>query len=74
MKNLEERNFQNLVYFFAPELRRVMKGRNATKIFSVIHSKKLQQYEVLVKMKRIGSNGMRMGVSDKARKVLDEVK
>ncbi len=74
MKTLEDRNFENLVYFFAPELRRVMKGRNAVKIFSVIHRKKLQQYEVLVQMNKIGLKGKRMVVTDKARKTLAEVK
>ncbi len=74
MKTLEEQNYENLVYFFAPELRRVMKGRSALQILSAIHCKKLQQYEVLVKVKKNGFGGKRMVVTDKARKTLAEVK
>ena len=67
--NLEKRSFENLVYFYEAELRRILRGKRATSLFST------SRRAGLVKRGVLGSlRGKGPFVTDRAMQVLEDMR
>ena len=68
--NLEEKNFENMVFMHRGQLRRVLKGVNAYKVFSAREINKLRNDRILI----YSRNKRTLVVSEKAQKIINRIK
>lgn len=67
LQSFERKSFENLIYFYRDELFQVLKGKNTTELFSSYTRRRLL-------MKGITrQRGSRTFLTDKARKILEEI-
>ena len=67
--NLETRNFENLVYFYASKLRRVLAGENVSSVFTGTERSKL----VIVGILEYGKSRKDIVVSLKTQEILKQL-
>jgi hypothetical protein len=68
--NLEEKNFENMVFMHRGQLRRVLKGVNVYKVFSAREINKLRNDRILI----YSRNKRNLVVSEKAQQIISSIK
>ena len=70
MIDYDELNFQNLITFFGPELRKIRRGKYALDVLSGKEVRKLKEFNILVKSQKFAVYSY--SVTPEASKFLDK--
>jgi len=71
-KNFEEQSFENSVLFFAPELKRILRGHPVSEVLNNNRVKSFRRWGILIRNDAPGKRRHFTVVSDEARRILEK--